>query len=300
MKNVSERPKKRIFEGVATALATPFKNDRIDYGAFERMVERQIECGVDALVFCGTTGEAPTLSEEEKKEIFAFSKKAVAGRVPVILGSGTNSHAATMRLSEYAAACGADALLCVAPYYNKGTPEGIVHTYTEVCSLGVPVILYNIPSRTGVDIGLDMLKKLSRVQMLCAVKECSGVSRISNICTELAGRYCVYCGNDQEFLPSLSVGASGVISVCANLYPREIKMIYEHFSEGRNKEALHVHARLSRITSLLFERTNPAPLKYALSRFGLCENSLRLPLMPIDDKLCKKIDAEMKKIEQNI
>lgn len=300
MKNASTIPKKRIFEGVATALATPFKNDKVDYDALEAMTERQIECGIDALVFCGTTGEAPTLSEEEKREMFSFAAKAVYGRVPVIMGSATNSHRATMRLSEYAAECGADALLCVTPYYNKGTPEGIVESFREVCTLGVPVILYNIPTRTGFDAGLDILKRLSDEEMLCAVKECTGVGRISTICAELHNDYSVYSGNDSEFLPSLSVGASGVISVCANLYPKEMKNIFSSFCQGDNKGALRAHNLLSRIMGLLFESTNPAPLKYALSALGLCENSLRLPLAPIDEKLCKKIDAEMKKIKQNI
>ena len=300
MKNDSIIPKKMIFEGVATAIATPFTNDEIDYDAFELMIERQIECGIDALVFCGTTGEAPTLSENEKKEIFAFAKKTVCSRVPLIFGSGTNSHSSTMRLSEYAAGCGADALLCVTPYYNKGTPDGIVRTYKDVCSLGVPVILYNIPTRTGVDVGIELLRRLADQETLCAIKECSGIGRISNICVEFPNEYCVYCGNDSEFLPSLSVGASGVISVISNLYPAEMKKIYSLFCRGHNKEACRTHVLLSRITNLLFESTNPAPLKYALSKMGLCENSLRLPLMPIDKHLCKKIDEEMKKIEQNI
>ncbi len=292
--------KKKIFSGVATALLTPFKNDKIDYNAFERLVERQIEGGVDALVFCGTTGEAPTLTEREKKNILSFARQAVGGRVPLIFGSGTNSYKSTMHLSEYAAEMGADALLCVTPYYNKGTREGILQTYRDVCSVGLPVILYNIPSRSGVDVSVDMLSHLAKEQNLCAVKECSGALRICDICKNLGESYNVYSGNDTDILPSLSVGASGVISVLSNLYPEQVKMVYTLFSEGKNRRARDVFFSLYGMSRLLFEETNPAPLKYAMSTLSLCENSLRLPLMPINEKLCKKIDLEMKKIAQNI
>ncbi len=295
-----ENKKKKIFEGVATAIVTPYKNDRVDYSAFERLIERQIEGGIDALVFCGTTGEAPTLSEREKKNILDFAYRTVMGRVPVIFGSGTNSYKSTMHLSEYAAEAGADALLCVTPYYNKGTREGIIRTYLDVCSIGIPVILYNIPSRSGVDVSLEMLSTIASEPNLCAVKECSGVGRICDICNYLGDGYHVYSGNDADFLPSLAVGACGIISVLSNIYPERVKAVYTLFKECKNQEAQKAFFSLCTMTRLLFEETNPAPLKYALSKFSLCENSLRLPLMPINEKLSKKIDLEMKKIAQNI
>ncbi len=295
-----KKQKKKIFEGVATALVTPFTGDSIDFRAFEIIVERQIDGGVDALVFCGTTGEAPTLSESEKREILKFALKTVGGRVPVIFGSGTNSYKSTMELSEYAVRSGADALLCVTPYYNKGTREGILRTYRDVCSLGVPVILYNIPSRSGVDVSLDMLSSLASEQNLCAVKECVGVGRILDICSEFGDNFAVYSGNDSDMLPSLCVGASGVISVLSNLYPKRVKSVYEHFVCGKNDQARTEFFALYKMARALFEETNPAPLKYAMSTLSLCENSLRLPLMQINEKLCKKIDIEMKKIAQNI
>ena len=300
MKKTYAKTKKKIFEGVATALITPFKNDRIDYTAFENLIERQIELGVNALLFCGTTGEAPTLSEKEKANIFTFAKKTAGDRVPLIFGSGTNSHAATMRLCARAIECGADALLCVTPYYNKGTPRGIVTAFSEVCSLGAPVILYNIPSRTGVDVDMDMLKQLSEEENLCAIKECAGVSRISSICAEFPDKYAVYSGNDGEFLPSLSVGAVGVVSVMSNLYPELISGIYKDFCANDNQNARKKHLMMQRLNPLLFSVTNPAPIKYAMSIRGLCENTLRLPLMPVEGEICKKIENEMKKIEQNI
>ncbi len=288
--------KKKIFEGVATAIVTPFKRDRIDYSSFETLIERQIDGGVDALVFCGTTGEAPTLTELEKKNILSFAKETVGGRVPVIFGSGTNSYKSTMSLSEYAAKEGADALLCVTPYYNKGTREGILRTYRDVCSLGVPVILYNIPSRSGVDVTVDMLGALSDEENLCAVKECAGTLRICDVCRYLGESYSVYSGNDGELLPSLAVGASGIISVLSNLYPEKVKQVYSLFKAGKCDESRREFHLLCGMSRLLFEETNPAPLKYALSALSLCENSLRLPLMNIDEALCRKIDAEMKKI----
>ncbi len=291
---------KKIFDGVATALITPFKGEKIDYNAFEKLIQRQIEAGIDALVFCGTTGEAPTLSEREKKNIFSFAKKTVGTGVPIICGTATNSHKATMRLSSYAAEAGADALLCVAPYYNKGTEEGREAAFREVCSLGVPVILYNIPSRAGVDIKSDTLCRLADEQNFAAVKECAGVGRISENIAVLGDRYAVYSGNDCEFLPSLSVGASGVVSVLSNLYPERVRDIYTHFTSGNNRAAQKVSCSLFSITSLLFAETNPAPVKYAMSQKGLCQNTLRLPMSEIRGELCKKIDNEMKKIEQNI
>ena len=300
MKNMSIEPKKKIFSGVATAVVTPFCDEGIDYMALERIIEMQIEGGVDALVFCGTTGESVTLSEEEKKQLFSFSVKAVASRVPVIIGCASNCHTTTMRLSSAAIDAGADALLCVSPYYNKGTPRGIAVCYREISSLGAPVIIYNVPSRTGVDISFDILKQLANEENLCAVKECAGVCRIGAECVEFSDSYSIYCGNDAEMLPSFSVGAAGAISVISNVYPKLVKQMYDSYKNGDVVKAQSIYCRLSRMTSLLFEATSPAPVKYAMCRMGLCENSLRLPLSVIEESLCKKIDAEMKKIEQNI
>lgn len=291
---------KKIFSGVATAIITPFSEHGVDYGSFERLIELQIEAGVDALVFCGTTGEAPTLDIDEKKKIFAFAKSTVGKRVPVIFGTSTNDHKMTMRLSEYAAELCADALLCVTPYYNKGTDEGIIYSYREVCSLGVPVMLYNVPSRSNVDIKENMLARLSYESNICAVKECAGVNRISeNKCT-FGDRYAIYSGNDAELLPSLSVGADGIVSVLSNIYPGKVCALYKAFLSGDMKSALALHRELHEICSLLFAETNPAPVKYCLAAKGLCENILRLPMGRAGEELCKKLDKEMKKIEQNI
>ena len=287
----------KLFVGVATALVTPFIDGKVDFNSMEKLIERQLESGVDALVFCGTTGEAPTLTEEEKKNIFEFAARTVHGRVPVICGASTNSHETTMRVSRMAKEAGADALLCVSPYYNKGTPSGIVQCYRDICSLGLPVILYNVPSRSGVDIKATVLSELSNESALFGIKECAGVGRISEHKALYGERFALYSGNDAEFLPSLSVGADGVISVLSNLCPSRVKRIYRAFTEGRNSDALSEHIALSEMCSLLFAQTNPAPIKYALSTLGLCENSLRLPMSRIEGELCKKIENEMKKIE---
>ena len=300
MKKEKAHKKKAPFLGVATALVTPFKNGRIDYGAFEKLVEMQIEGGVDALVFCATTGEAPTLCEREKKNVYSFAQKAVGGRVPVICGTSTNSHAVTMRLSYFAAELGVDAFLCVTPYYNKGTENGIKRVFSDVCSLGVPTILYNVPSRTGVDVGAGTISELADLDFLCGVKECMGISRIAELNDVAGDRIYIYSGNDSDFLPSLCVGGSGVISVAANLFPSEIKRIYSSFKAGNVEDAVMVQKSLFRIERLLFCETNPAPIKYALSTKKICENELRLPLAPINEDLCKKIEEEVKKIEQNI
>ena len=291
---------KVLFGGVATALVTPFSGGVIDYHSMEEMIERQIAAGIDALVFCGTTGEAPTLTMDEKKSIFDFAVRTVHGRVPVICGTATNSHATTMRISSMAAEAGADGLLCVSPYYNKGTQKGIERCYREICSIGIPVILYNIPSRSGVDIRPEMLSVLSDESNLVGIKECSCIGRIAEHKARFGDRYSVYSGNDAEFLPSVSVGADGVISVLSNLYPREVKGIYRDFCEGENKFARDKYFSLFDMYALMFSETNPAPVKYALSKLGLCENSLRLPMSEIGAELCEKIDKEMKKIEQKV
>ena len=297
----SDKFKKRIvFSGIATALITPFRDERVDYRAFERLIERQLDAGIRALVFCGTTGESATLTDEEKIEIFTFAKDLVCDRATLIFGCSTNSHLKTMKMANAACECGADALLCVTPYYNKGTSAGIIASYRELCSLEKSVILYNVPSRTGVDVDTDLLKKLAREPNLCAVKECAGIERISRECFEFSDRLAVYSGNDTELLPSLSVGAAGCISVISNLYPRETREVYDAFVNSENKKALACDKRLFNIKRLLFEETSPAPVKYALSTLGLCEDTLRLPLGSISRKLKKKIDAEMKKISQNI
>ena len=285
---------KELFSGVATAIITPFKNDRIDYCAFERLIERQILSGIDAIVFCGTTGEATTLSEDEKITLYEFAVRTVKRRVPVICGTGSNSHSVTMRMSEKAVAAGADGLLCVSPYYNKGTDTGIEQCYREVCSLGIPVILYNIPSRACVDINRDILHNLSDEENLCGIKECAGIGRISDHKEFFGDRYSLYSGNDAELLPSLSVGADGVISVLSNIFPDRVKRIYTSYINHNNTDALKEHLALSGLTKLLFTETNPAPVKYGLSLLGLCENTLRLPMTAISDELSKKIENELK------
>ncbi len=287
----------KLFSGVATAIITPFLEDKIDFEAFERLIERQISLGADALVVCGTTGEAPTLTENEKKSIYDFAIKTVNGRIPVICGTATNSHSVTMRLSTYAIKAGADGLLCVSPYYNKGTDEGIVICYREICSLGIPVILYNIPSRSGVDINGELLSKLSEEENLAGIKECAGIGRIFEHKRRFGDRFSIYSGNDSEMLGSFAVGADGIISVVSNLYPDRVKRIFEDYESGENIKALRQYSELGGICELMFGQTNPSPIKYALSRLGLCKNTLRLPMTPIKDGLCQKIDNELKKLE---
>ena len=292
--------KRKLFSGVATALITPFSDGKIDFVSFEKLISRQLDAGIEALVFTGTTGEAPTLTDDEKKEIYRFAVDIVGSRALVICGTSTNSHKKTMEISEYAREAGADALLCVSPYYNKGTKKGIELVYRDICSLGMPVILYNIPSRSGVDIGVDMLQRLSDEKNLAGVKECAGVQRMQEEKIRFGDRYALYSGNDADLLSALSVGADGIVSVISNLYPNAVNKIYTLFEEGKTREAREVHFSLSALCSLLFKETNPAPVKYAASTLGLCKNSLRLPLSEIDGELCRKIDKEIKKMEQNI
>lgn len=293
-----QQTKKTLFSGVCTALITPFHDGQTDEKAFRRLCRNQLDAGVNALLVCGTTGESPTLTEIERQRLIAIAAEEIDGRIPLLCGSGSNSHEKTMRFSRDALRAGADALLVVTPYYNKGTPRGIVDCFRAVASLGSPVILYNIPSRTGVDADLDILKQLSKEENIVAVKECAGLSRIDDILCEYGNDFDVYTGNDSECLPALSLGAKGVISVSANVFPQEVCALVASFRSGKKEEALRLHKLLHRFHSLLFAATNPSPVKYAASLLSLCENSLRLPMTEADEGLCRSIAGEMKKIRK--
>lgn len=290
--------RKPIFRGVCTALATPFKDGRVDFDALARMLEYQMQGGVAAVALCGTTGEAPTLEEEECIDILRFARKCVGERMLLIAGTGTNCTKSALRRTENAAKSGADALLVVTPYYNKGTADGVFAHYMEIASASkLPLILYNVPTRTGVDLSLELMHRLSVHPQIVALKEaCGNFDKMARFMHELGSRYTLYSGNDSQILPTLALGGSGVVSVVSNVLPKRTTLLCRAYFEGDTLLAATLQSELLPFIELLFKETNPAPVKAALAMLGLCENELRLPLAPISLSLERAIEAELARL----
>ena len=293
--------KKNIFTGAATALITPFKNGAIDYDAFERILEQQINGGISALVVAGTTGESSTLTDSEHREIISFAIKKVAGRVPVIAGTGSNDTDYAIDLSKFAADEGADAVLLVTPYYNKATQNGLYEHFKAIAqSCKIPCILYNVPSRTGCNILPATAYRLSQIDNIAAIKEASGdISQIAELAHLCADTLDIYSGNDNQILPILSLGGNGVVSVLSNIMPAQTNEICRRFFAGDLKGSLALQLEYLPLMSALFSEVNPIPVKAAMAKMGMCENTLRLPLTPMDEtqaEVLYKLMAEQKLI----
>lgn len=283
------------FKGCATALVTPFRDGEIDTDALTRLIERQIENGVDALVIGGTTGECATLCDREREALYRYAIEAVDGRTRVILGTGTNDTHVAVSHTRLAERLGADAVLTVTPYYNKGTSEGIVKHYEAVaCATRLPVILYNVPSRTGVNLSIDILMRLSEIENIVALKEASdSLDRLVDLCEGLAGRLAIYSGNDTQLFPTLALGGAGIISVVSNLLPREVETVCQLYFQGRTAEARALAFSLLPLSHALFLDTNPSPVKYALQHCGLCRGEVRLPLAEVSAAVAEKIELAL-------
>lgn len=269
-----------IFTGVCTALITPFSDGKIDYFALKRLIEFQIKGGVDALLVCGTTGESATLSECEKRDLISFAIREVAGRVPVVAGTGSNSTKKAIHLTEFARDVGADAALVVTPYYNKASHKGLIEHYETIANeADIPIILYNVPSRTGVDIPIDVYERLSENDNIIAVKEANPsmekFARLSQKCRE---KLDLYSGNDDLITPTLALGGKGVISVLSNALPQQIGDICRLYFEGKAKEATALQLELLPLINAIFSEVNPIPIKALLSHLGFCKEEYRLPL----------------------
>lgn len=275
--------KNTIFTGAATALVTPFKNGTVDYEAFERILEQQILGGISALVVAGTTGEGSTLTDDEHKEIIRFTVEKVAGRVPVIAGTGSNDTAYAIELSKYACSVGADALLLVSPYYNKATQEGLYQSFKAIAdACDKPCILYNVPSRTGCNILPETVALLAEIDNIVAIKEASGnISQIAELARLCGDKIDIYSGNDDQIVPLLSLGGKGVISVLSNLLPGETNAICQKFFDGDIKGAREMQLHYIPLINALFSEVNPIPAKAAMAAMGYGENTLRLPLTPM-------------------
>ncbi len=269
-----------LFSGVGTAIVTPFLGEGIDFHCLGALIEFQIAQGVNAIVICGTTGESVTLSEQEQEDCFAFAVEKCNGRVPVIAGCGSNCTAHSIRLCRAAQAAGADGLLLVTPYYNKATPAGLIAHYTAIAdAVSLPILLYNVPTRTCVDLSPTVCATLAEHENIVGIKEASAdLAKVQRILSACPDGFSVYCGDDTLLLPYLAVGARGVISVASNLVPSEVGHLYETYSRGDVIAAAREQAHLFPLFEAMFCEVNPIPVKTALSLLGLCSAQMRLPL----------------------
>ena len=288
--------KNTVFTGVATAIITPLTKDGIDFPKFERLINWQIDEGVDAIVVAGTTGEASTLTDEEHREAIRFCVEVTRGRVPVIAGTGSNDTAYAIELTRYACEAGADAVLIVTPYYNKATQNGLIATFTAIADASTkPCILYNVPSRTGCNILPKTAACLAEHPNIVGIKEASGnISQIAELAALVGDKLDIYSGNDDQIVPILALGGKGVISVLSNVMPRETHEMCSLFFEGRITESRKLQLDLLPLVNALFSEVNPIPVKAAMSAMGYCENYLRLPLTPMEEANEKNLLAIMK------
>lgn len=290
--------KKSLFKGAATALITPTNEFGVDYEKLSALINWQIDEGIDALVICGTTGEAATLTPSEYEKVIAHSAQVIDGRVPLIAGAGSNSTEKAIELTKIAISCGADGILSVTPYYNKTTQAGLVKTYEAIANASSkPVILYNVPSRTGVNIEPKTYLELSKHPNICAIKEASGnLSALMNTLALVGDSLDVYSGNDDQIYPLLALGAKGVISVLSNVLPAYTSQMCHEYFDGNEGKSLKMQLDAIPLINALFSEVNPIPVKAAMAAMGKCENYLRLPLTPMS----KDKADEMYKIMKNM
>jgi len=277
--------KQSIFQGVATALITPLNENGVDYPALKKLINWQIEEGINALVICGTTGEGSTLSDEEHREVLQFALDTAAGRVPMIAGTGSNDTAYAIELTQFACQIGYDAMLVVTPYYNKATQNGLVKMFTAIADASTkPIILYNVPSRTGVSIEPATYAKLMDHPQIAAIKEANGnISKIVETAALVGDKLDIYSGNDDQIVPILACGGQGVISVLSNVVPRETVALCQKFFDGDVAGAMEMQKKYLALTNALFSEVNPIPVKAAMAAMGYCDDYLRLPLTPMED-----------------
>lgn len=289
--------KKILFEGCATAIATPFTESGVNYEEFGRLIDFQIEEGIDALVVCGTTGESATMTDSERKETFAFAVKKVAGRVPVIIGTGSNCTRTAIELTKYAESVGANGALVVTPYYNKATQSGLIEHYKAIASnTNLPIIMYSVPSRTGVNILPKTCLELSKIPNIVAIKEASGnLSQVAEIASLCGDNLTIYSGNDDQILPVLSVGGKGVISVLSNVAPKKASKMVHDYLNGNFEEAKKAQLEAIGLINALFCEVNPIPVKEALNILGYSFGVPRLPLTTLSAEHKVLLENEMKK-----
>lgn len=275
-----------LFKGSGVAIVTPFNEKGIDFEKLGELLDFHVASGSDAIIVCGTTGEASTMSENERKETIKFTVDRINKKIPVIAGTGTNNTAASIAMSVWAESIGVDGLLVITPYYNKTTQKGLVEHFKAINdAVNIPIILYNVPSRTGMNLAPKTLLKLTELKNVVAVKEASGdISQIAKIKALCGDKIDIYSGNDDQIIPILSLGGIGVISVLANVVPKETSDMVHLYLEGKTKEALDLQLKLLPLCDALFIETNPIPVKTALGLMDKCSSSLRLPLCEMSEE----------------
>lgn len=293
-----------MFEGTATAIITPFDDElNVDFNSLKKFVGFQIENGVNALVVLGTTGEAPTISIDERKKIIELVVTEANGKIPVIVGTGTNNTKKVVELNKIAEELKADGLLIVNPYYNKGTQSSLVEHYKFIAErTPLPIILYNVPSRTSMNI---LPETVLKIQQSCpnviGVKEASGdISQIAKLISMKPEDFLVYSGNDNQAFPLIALGGKGVISVISNVFPKEMVNLTKALLNGDLKQAREINNEFMKMMNLLFVETNPEPVKFAVSQLGFCKNVLRLPLTPISANSMNLIKSEMENLKSKV
>lgn len=290
--------KKIIFKGAGVALVTPMNEDgSVNYDVLEKLIKFQIDNGTDAIISCGTTGESATLSEEEHNKVIAFTVEKVAGRIPVIAGTGSNNTETALRHSIEAEKLGVDGLLIVTPYYNKTSQRGLIEHYTYIADrVNIPIILYNVPSRTGVNIKPETYLELSKHPNICAAKEASGdISAVAKIRALCGDNLAIYSGNDDQIVPMLSLGALGVISVFSNICPRECHNMIKEFFSGNAELSSKTQIRYLDLMNAMFCDVNPTPVKAALNMMGFDCGDCRMPLYKLSDENYRNLQSIMKK-----
>ena len=290
--------RKPIFKGAASAIITPMNENGVDYESFRKLLNWQIEEGIDALVIAGTSGEGSTLTDEEHREVLKFAVEVIDGRVPVIAGTGSNDTAYAIDLTKYACEIGCDAMLVVTPYYNKATQKGLIKMFYAIADASTkPIILYNVPSRTGVNIEPATYAELAKHPMIQAIKEANGqIDKITETMALCGDKLDLYSGNDDQIVPLMSVGGKGVISVLSNVLPKETSEMCHKFFNGDVKGAAELQFKYFALTKALFSEVNPIPVKAAMAAMGFGEDYVRLPLTVMEDAHKEVLLEEMRKV----
>lgn len=286
-----------LFKGSGVAIVTPFDENGVNFKKLQGLLEWHIKSGTDAIIVCGTTGEASTMSEVERKEAIKFTVDTVNKRIPVIAGTGTNNTAASIAMSKWAESIGVDGLLIITPYYNKTTQKGLVEHFKAINdSVNIPIIVYNVPGRTGMNISPKTLLEISNFKNIVAIKEASGnISQVAEYKALCGDKIDIYSGNDDQIIPILSLGGIGVISVVANIIPREVHEMCKLYLDGNTKEALEIQLKTLSLTNSLFIETNPIPVKTAMNLMGLNVGELRLPLCSMSENNLNVLKEELSK-----
>ncbi|MCY6356412.1 4-hydroxy-tetrahydrodipicolinate synthase [Clostridium sp. ZS2-4] len=289
-----------LFKGSGVAIVTPFTNDKVNFKKLEELLEWHVESCTDAIIICGTTGEASTMSESEKKEVIKFTVDVINKRIPVIAGTGSNNTLSAISMSKWAESIGVDGLLVITPYYNKTTQKGIVAHFKAIDSnVNIPIIAYNVPGRTGLNIAPKTLLKLCQLNNIVAIKEASGnISQIVEMKALCGDKIDIYSGNDDQIIPILSLGGIGVISVAANLFPKDVHDICQLYMNGNHAEALKLQLKMLPLINSLFIETNPIPVKTAMNVLNMEVGNLRLPLCEMEQSNLNILKEQLEKYTQ--